>query len=123
MSAESELIDAIIPLVAGTASVRVGVPTSWTSSSPTHYQVFQAAPSTSQARHSRTSTLVQVTVWAADTVKAQSLASDLHTRLLRLRSTDRVSAILPRLGVMPVHDPETHAELATFTVDVRLRVS
>lgn len=120
---ERLLVDLIAGLdVDATATVGVGVPTSWTPATGTHIQV--ALDGTTEvipaviARHT-----MRVTVWADSTTTAKALAATLQGHLHAHGGGSGITAITPLTGTFPARDRDTGAELASFTVRAVVRSS
>jgi hypothetical protein len=101
-------------------TVGIGVPSDWTKDSPDHLQV--GWDGTRTPPHRLTSqALIRVTAWASSTSQAKDLALDAEARLCAHDGTGVISTIRPATGVLPARDPDTGAELATFTVSMTVR--
>ena len=101
-------------------TVGIGVPATWTLTGAPHLQL--GWDGTRVPNHRLTATaLIRVTAWASSTSKAKELALDADARLCAHDGTGVIAHIRPGSGVMPARDPDTGAELATFTVRVTVR--
>lgn len=101
-------------------SVGVGVPTAWTPTDGPHAQVAldgttEIVPAVMQ-RHT-----MRVTVWADTTTAAKALAARLQANLHAHGGGEGITAIKPLTGTLPTRDPDTGAELASFTVAAVVR--
>ena len=107
-------------LIAPPATVAIGVPTTWTADADPHLQVSwdgTRVPTHRLIAHA----LIRVTAWATSTSTAKALALDAEARLCAHDGTGAISTIRPATGVMPARDPDTRAELASFSVRVTFR--
>lgn len=103
-----------------TATISVGVPTTWTPGSAPHVQVAQDSP-LDDVFAAAVWALIRFTVWHTDTYRAQQLAIELWQALLAHDGTPPVSIITPGSGPLPATDPDNGVEHATFTVNTRIR--
>jgi hypothetical protein len=116
--AETAVVDALTTLLAGEdVTVGVGVPDGWKPTSDPHIEVrhdgtpIMEHPVAGWATVSliaRAGSTTAAKTWAS---RAQSALCDAH---------DLISAVA-LTGVLPARDPDTHAELATTTVQVVAR--
>lgn len=97
-----------------TVTVGIGVPTDWTPGDTTHAQV--ALDGTPRDLHpvAQQST-IRVTVWASGPTEAKRVANLAHGLLLALPSYKRLT------GLLATRDPQTRADLASFTVRANVR--
>lgn len=103
-----------------TATVAVGVPADWTTASGSHVQVAWDGTPTQQPPIVIYPT-IRITAWSASTTEAKRLALLCQGLLLAHTGGGSVGAIRPLTGVLPARDPDTRAELATFTVRATVR--
>lgn len=116
------LLDAHLPAVAPSATSAIGVPTDWTAASGVHVQVAQDSPlRPTAAVEAVAAALVRVTVWAPSTSEAKRVSCALWGRLLAHDGSAPVAGVRPSMGPLPAQDPDTHAELASFVVDLTVR--
>lgn len=101
-------------------TVGIGVPPAWKDGSPGHLQVGWDGTSVPAHRIVATG-LIRVTAWAHSTSDAKSLALDADARLCAHDGTGAISAIRPGSGLLPARDPDSGAELASFTCRVTVR--
>ena len=100
-------------------TVGVGVPTDWVRTDDPHIQV--ACDGTPVDEHPIAHrTTIRVVVWAASTSEAKRLALEAHGHLLTGWGDD-LHSVTPLTGLLPAHDDDHDAELASFTVRVRVR--
>jgi len=124
VTAEEAIIAIAEPLLAtvdATATISVGVPTDWDATKPPHVQVAQDSPLRNVASGGAFWATIRLTVYAADTYTAQTIAKDLWDALADHDGTPPVSIVLPGLGPLPVHDPDSGWDLATLAVPARFR--
>lgn len=113
----------MVDLVAGfsvTDTVGIGVPKGWTPDNGTHAQVALDGATTIIASVMQRHTM-RVTVWAESTTAAKAAAAELQAHLHAHPGGEGITAIKPLTGILPVHDPDTGAELASFTVAAVVR--
>lgn len=102
-------------------TVGVGVPDGWDPlTSDPHLQVAcDGTPSQVHpivAHHT-----VRVVAWAASPTEAKALAALAQGLLLGVGAQQPIAALLPLTGLLPARDPDTRAELASFTVRATTR--
>ena len=101
-------------------TVGVGVPHDWTPASLPHVQVqLDGTPSLVHPIVARAT--VRIVARAGTTTAAKRLADQAHGVLLGTPPPAGVASIQAMTGLLPARDPETRAELASFTVRVNLR--
>ena len=101
-------------------TVGIGVPDGWTRTSPPHLQV--AWDGTAVPSHRITARgSIRVTAWSASTSESKGLALDAEARLCAHDGAGQISAVRPAGGVVPARDPDTGAQLASFTVRMTVR--
>jgi len=64
---------------------------------------------------------VRLVAWAQTTSDAKALADTAQALLLGTPAPVGVASIRPITGIVPARDPDSRAELASFTVQVNLR--
>lgn len=101
------------------ATIGVGVPAGWTSARPPHIQIVNDG-TPSMVWPIVASPTVRVVVRAATTTLAKSTAA-MALGLLCADGWPPSFSIIPLTGVLPASDPDTRAELASFTVRVNVR--
>lgn len=101
-------------------TVGIGVPQAWTPESPPHLQVGWDGTRTPPHRIVSRA-LIRVTAWASSTSTAKDLALVAEARLCAHDGTGPISTIRPATGLLPARDPDTGAELASFTVSMTVR--
>ncbi|MFV0315447.1 MAG: hypothetical protein ACK5O2_00600 [Microthrixaceae bacterium] len=101
-------------------SVGIGVPKGWTPGAGVHAQVALDGTTTIIASVMQRHT-VRVTVWADQPTTAKLSAARLQGHLHAHPGGDGITAIKPLTGSLPARDPDTGAELASFTVAVVVR--
>lgn len=95
-------------------TVGIGLPATWSTESDPHVQVaFDGTPTDEHPIRQRST--LRIVVWAATTSAAKELANLAHGLLLA-RHPYR-----PLTGLLPAHDDEHDAELASFTVRATVR--
>lgn len=107
------LVRPILTAAFPTATVGIGVPEGWSPASPTHIEV--AWDGTPIVTNTLALSTIRILVRAATTTEAKRVALLAQAHLL----TD--PSITPSVGVQPIRDPDTRAELAWFTVRVARR--
>lgn len=111
---------AVLPayLPAG-ATIGVGVPASWKPASPIHVEVaWDGTPTMTHPIVANAT--VRIVVRAASTSTAKTYAA-LTEGVLCAGDWPDTFSVQPLTGVLPARDPDTHAELASFTVRVNVR--
>jgi hypothetical protein len=98
-----------------TVTVGVPVPQAWVKGSTTHVQV--AVDEATLVHPVIVKALVRITVWDDASTEAKRVANAAQAILLS-NSDGGVTSVT---GVVATHDPDTRAELATFTVLTILR--
>lgn len=116
---ESLAVD-LIDSYALAATVGVGVPTSWTAGSGPHIQVaLDGTPVVVSPIYVRAT--IRVTVWDDQITEAKALAGHLQGLMHAHMGGYDITAIQPLTGTFPARDPDTGAELASFTVAAAVR--
>lgn len=118
---------AVVDLLAGLigphqpdATVGIGVPPGWGTSSPPHIEVdWDGTPTNFHPVADRPT--IRVVVRARTTSEAKRLAQLARGLLLAHTGAGDIARIRPGVGVMPARDPDTKAELASFTLLVTVR--
>lgn len=102
------------------ATVGVGVPVGWERGDTEHVQVdFDGTPLTEHPVIAHAT--VRLVAWASSTTDAKRLVSVATGLLLAHPGGDGIAATRPQTGVLPVHDDEHNAELASTTTRVTVR--
>lgn len=101
-------------------TIGIGVPSAWTPDDGLHIQVALDGTPVVNAPVSSRST-VRVVAWSGSTTDSKDLAGILQGLLHAHAGGDGITAILPLTGTLPARDPDTGAELASFTVAVVVR--
>ena len=101
-------------------TVGVGVPDSWTPSSPPHLEVAWDGTPTGNHPVADHPT-IRVVARAAGPNATKALAQLARGLLLAHRGDANITAIRPGMGVLPARDPDTRFDLASFTVLVTVR--
>lgn len=109
-------------LTPGPTTVGIGVPDDWTATSPSHLQIGWDG-TVVRAHRLTARALIRVTAWASSTSTAKALALDAEARLCAHDGAGVISMIRSATGVLPARDPDTGAELATFTVSMTVRLT
>lgn len=120
---ERLIVDHLVTVLAGRlpagATIGVGVPANWVPLSPLRVEVsWDGTPEMTYPIVERAT--VRIVVHASSTTAAKQYASLVMGLLLAGGWPDSFS-VNPLTGVLPARDPETHAELASFTVRVSVR--
>lgn len=103
-----------------TDTVGVGVPSGWTPDAGVHAQVALDGTTTIIVSVMQRHTM-RVTVWAETTTAAKAAAARLQANLHAHPGGEGITAIKPLTGTLPAKDPDTGAELASFTVAAVVR--
>lgn len=101
-------------------SVGVGIPTDWTVEHDPHLQVSCDGTPTLDHPIVAHST-VRIVAWAATTSRAKELANLAHGLIVAHDGAPPVAGVSTLTGLLPARDPETRAELASFTVRISIR--
>lgn len=101
-------------------SVGIGVPKGWTPEAGVHAQVALDGTPTVITPVAQRHTM-RVTVWAETTTAAKAAAARLQAHLHAHPGGEGITAIKPLTGTLPARDPDTGAELASFTVAAVVR--
>lgn len=101
------------------ATIGVGIPATWTPAAPAHIQIVSDGTPT-MTWPIVASPTVRVVVRAASTTLAKSIAA-MAMGLLCAGGWPPSFSILPLTGVLPASDPDTRAQLASFTLRVTVR--
>jgi len=100
-------------------TVGVDIPTTWTPGTKPHVQVaWDGTPDMAYPVVWRCT--VRVTAWATKTSDAKALAGLCNALLCVHEGSTEVGSVRPLTGTLPARDPDTDAELASFTVQVNL---
>lgn len=114
---ERLVVDQLTDVLEG-CTVGVGVPDGWTTASDPHLQVNLDGTATV---HPITATsTIRLTAWAHSTTEAKALAQLAAAQLLHESGAGIVNTRLGA-GLLPAHDDDHNAELASLTVLVRTR--
>ncbi|MGB6179873.1 MAG: hypothetical protein WBF79_01375 [Rhodococcus sp. (in: high G+C Gram-positive bacteria)] len=103
-------------------TVGLGIPMNWnTDESPPHVQVDGDGTPAIEKGWGRVTPAshrgpVRITVWDRGTTTAERVANILLAMLLVERPPLGISSILPGTGIITDRDPDTGAELASFTL-------
>lgn len=120
---ERLVVDHLATVLAGRlpagATIGVGVPSGWVPASPLHVQVVWDGTPT-RTHPIVINATVRVVVRAASTTLAKQYALLIEGLLLAGGWPDSFS-VQPLTGVLPAGDPDTNAQLASFTVRVTVR--
>lgn len=101
-------------------TVGIGLPKSWTPSSPAHVQVVcDGHPSGTHPIAANAT--VRLVAWAKDTDEAKYLAGLAHGLLLAHPGGGGIASTAYFTGPLPARDPETRAEIASVTARVTVR--
>lgn len=100
-------------------TVGAGLPTTWTKSSDPHVQVACDGTPLDEHPIAHRST-IRVVVWSSHPRESIRLALLAHGHLLADPTGD-IHSVTPLTGLLPAYDPGHRAELASFTVRVRVR--
>lgn len=118
---EIMVVDFLTPLFSD-LTVGIPVPAEWVKTkageagSPNHIQV--AVDATDMRNHPvSASSVVRITVWAQSATMAKSTANTVQSWL----TSTAEFACEPLTGIVGTLDPDTRADLATFTVRVSVR--
>ena len=117
---ERAVVDHLIDALADEdVTVGVGVPTDWDKADDPHIQV--ACDGTPLDEHPVAHrTTIRIVAWSSSTSEAKRLALLAHGHLLGDPTGD-IHSVTPLTGLLPASDPGHDAELASFTVRVRVR--
>lgn len=114
---ERLIVDTLTDRLDG-CTVGVGPPASWTTAEDPHLQVNLDATATV---HPITATsTVRLTAWSASPTTSKALAQEAAAQLLH-DPGDGLVNVRPGAGLLPAHDDDHDAELASVTVLVRTR--
>lgn len=112
----TELVGTIEPDV----TVGVGVPADWNVEHDPHLQVSCDGTPTLDHPIAAHST-VRIVAWAETTSRAKELANLAHGLIVAHDGAPPIAGVRTLTGLFPARDPETRAELASFTVRVSVR--
>lgn len=105
---------------AESATVGVGLPGTWTTSSPTHVSVeMDGTPLLTYPVVARAT--VRVTAWASSRTEAKRVVGLCMGLLLAHPGSDDLWSITPLTGVLPARDPDNGAPIASVTVRASVR--
>lgn len=117
---ERAVVDHLADAFAGEdVTVGIGVPAGWTAASDPHLQVACDGTPTDEHPIAHRTT-VRIVAWSSSTTEAKRLALLAHGHLLADPTGD-LHSVTPLTGLLPAHDRDHDAELASFTVRVRVR--
>jgi hypothetical protein len=115
-----DLLTDLMDLHDETVTVSVGVPSGWQPSSTPHLEVAWDGTPIIEQRIMAHAT-IRVVARAGSTTEAKRLALLAQGLLAAHDGTAPVSVIRPLTGPLPARDPDTRAELASFTVRASTR--
>ena len=110
-----DLLDAALDCTVG-----VGVPDGWTTEDGDHLQVACDGTPIDEHPIAQRHT-VRLTAWSANPTPAKTLLYLAHGHLIGSAGANGLSTVSPLTGVLPAHDDDHDAELASCTVRVRVR--
>lgn len=117
---ERAVVDHLTDALTGEdVTVGIGVPTDWERGVDPHLQVACDGTPTDEHPIAHRTT-IRVVAWADSTTEAKRLALLAHGHLLTGWGDD-LHSVTPLTGLLPAHDRDHDAELASFTVRVRVR--
>lgn len=103
------------------ATVRIGVPSSWTSESGTHIQVACDGMFLANTHPVYAVATIRLVAWDASPTTAKAAVQRAQGRLLAHPGTGDIARTRPLTGLVPARDDQTNAEIASVTVRVTLR--
>lgn len=101
-------------------TVGIGVPDGWSVGDTPHLQVALDGMDTRTGR-AIAHAVIRITARADDTTAAKYLALQAEARLCAHPGGNGIISFRPRVGIIPTRDPQTRAELATFTLRATVR--
>lgn len=102
-----------------TATVSIGLPSTWTTRSGSHIGVaLDGTPTIDYPALSAAT--IRGTAWAASTTEAKRLAQLAMVLLLTHPGSPAVFSVNPLTGLLPALDPDNGAPIASFTVRLNL---
>lgn len=117
---ERAVVEHLADALAGEdVTVGPGLPRTWTTASDPHLQVACDGTPTDEHPIAHRST-IRVVAWASTSAEAKRLALLAHGHLLAAPTGD-LHSVSRLTGLLPAHDRDHDAELASFTVRARVR--
>lgn len=117
---ERAVVDHLADALAGEdVTVGIGLPSAWNKAGVPHLQVACDGTPTDEHPIAHRTT-IRVVAWASSTSEAKRLALLAHGHLLAAPTGD-LHSVSPLTGLLPAHDRDHDAELASFTVRARVR--